>query len=72
MATTAGASRVAASSLQRAGLLDSDQQMRDAGDKAGGRKGRSRSHRPREVDMYKDRAAHPSRTAMVNIAAALR
>jgi hypothetical protein len=67
-----GGTRVAASGLQRAGLLDRDQTMRDAGgDKPGGRKGttKNRSHRTRDIDPYKDRSQQgSSRIPTVNIA----
>lgn len=59
---------IAANALRGAGLIDHDQKMRDSADKPGGRKGSSkiRSHRQRPIDDYKDHAAGPSRTSMVN------
>jgi nuclear RNA export factor len=72
--TAPGGSRIATSGLQRAGLLDRDQAMRDATDKPGGRKGtgKTRTHRNRDIDLYKDRPAQgSSRIPMVNIACVL-
>ncbi|KDQ57204.1 hypothetical protein JAAARDRAFT_35810 [Jaapia argillacea MUCL 33604] len=60
-----GRRMLAVNALQKAGLIDHDERMRDVNDKPGGRKGSSkhRSHRPRPIDAYKD--AGPSRASMI-------
>lgn len=71
MSATTSGTRLAATGLQGAGLLERDQPMRDATDKPGGRKGtaKNRTHRNRDIDLYKDRPAQgTSRIPMVNIA----
>jgi hypothetical protein len=68
--TSAGGQRLAASGLQRAGLLERDAVMRDANNKPGGRKGptkTTRAHRTRDIDTYKQDRVTASRIPMVNI-----
>jgi nuclear RNA export factor len=70
MSTSTTGTRLAMSSLRKAGLLERDETMRDAADKPGGRKGatKTRSHRTRDIDMYKQERPGPSsRLPMVNI-----
>jgi nuclear RNA export factor len=62
-----GSRALATNALRNAGLIDRDAQMRDVGDKPGGRKGSSkiRSHRPRAIDAFKDQAGPSTRMVII-------
>lgn len=63
-----GSRTLASNALRNAGLMDRDAKMRDATDKPGGRKGSSKTrlHRPRAIDAYKD--SGPSKSVNIIIA----